>query len=93
FRWILEEIHVTWAQLEKKQTRLRLYTNSHEEYAYSVWRRLHKLLRRRQDVQEMASGFLKNAFERRHLKRNPRRFNRVTASGKLAYFPMYTPAI
>nr|GEV12407.1 hypothetical protein [Tanacetum cinerariifolium] len=29
--WILEEIHVTWAYLEKKQTRLRLYTKSLEE--------------------------------------------------------------
>ncbi|GJZ13886.1 hypothetical protein Tco_0549116 [Tanacetum coccineum] len=29
--WILEEIHVTWAHLEKKQTRLRLYTKSLEE--------------------------------------------------------------
>ncbi|GKE04733.1 hypothetical protein Tco_1396751, partial [Tanacetum coccineum] len=30
-RWILEEIHVTWARLEKKQTRLRLYAKSLEE--------------------------------------------------------------
>ncbi|GJY19192.1 hypothetical protein Tco_0390683 [Tanacetum coccineum] len=30
-RWHLEEIHVTWAHLEKKQTRLRLYTKNHEE--------------------------------------------------------------
>nr|GEW02985.1 hypothetical protein [Tanacetum cinerariifolium] len=30
-RWLLEEIHVTWAHLEKKQTRLRLYTKSLEE--------------------------------------------------------------
>ncbi|GJU53239.1 hypothetical protein Tco_1226953 [Tanacetum coccineum] len=29
--WHLEEIHVTWAHLEKKQTRLRLYTKSLEE--------------------------------------------------------------
>ncbi|GJW07101.1 hypothetical protein Tco_1569524 [Tanacetum coccineum] len=29
--WHLEEIHVTWAHLEKKQTRLRLYTKNHEE--------------------------------------------------------------
>ncbi|GJU63415.1 hypothetical protein Tco_1245250 [Tanacetum coccineum] len=29
--WHLEEIHVTWAQLEKKQTRLRTYTKSLEE--------------------------------------------------------------
>ncbi|GJR00042.1 hypothetical protein Tco_0523026 [Tanacetum coccineum] len=29
--WHLEEIHVTWAHLEKKRTRLRLYTKNHEE--------------------------------------------------------------
>ncbi|GJS97644.1 hypothetical protein Tco_0804612 [Tanacetum coccineum] len=29
--WLLEEIHVTWAHMEKKQTRLRLYTKSLEE--------------------------------------------------------------
>nr|GFA04334.1 hypothetical protein [Tanacetum cinerariifolium] len=29
--WILEEIHVTWAHLEKKQTRLRTYTKSLED--------------------------------------------------------------
>ncbi|GJX95251.1 hypothetical protein Tco_0349837 [Tanacetum coccineum] len=29
--WLLEEMNVTWAHLEKKQTRLRLYTKSLEE--------------------------------------------------------------
>ncbi|GKF26834.1 hypothetical protein Tco_0082728 [Tanacetum coccineum] len=29
--WHLEEIHVPWAHLEKKRTRLRLYTKNHEE--------------------------------------------------------------
>ncbi|GJR90676.1 hypothetical protein Tco_0214687 [Tanacetum coccineum] len=29
--WILEEIHVTWDHLEKKQTRLRTYTKSLED--------------------------------------------------------------
>ncbi|GKF74690.1 hypothetical protein Tco_0221022, partial [Tanacetum coccineum] len=29
--WLLEEIHVAWAHLEKKRTRLRLYTKSLEE--------------------------------------------------------------
>nr|GEV17203.1 hypothetical protein [Tanacetum cinerariifolium] len=29
--WLLEEIHVTWAQLEKKRKRLRLYANYLEE--------------------------------------------------------------
>ncbi|GKD30366.1 hypothetical protein Tco_1241144 [Tanacetum coccineum] len=42
--WLLEEIHVTWDHLEKKRTRLQLYTKSLEEYAYSAWRRRHILL-------------------------------------------------
>ncbi|GJX29046.1 hypothetical protein Tco_0237125 [Tanacetum coccineum] len=29
--WILKEIHVTWAHLEKKRTRLRTYTKSLED--------------------------------------------------------------
>ncbi|GKG22238.1 hypothetical protein Tco_0387541 [Tanacetum coccineum] len=29
--WHLEEMHMTWAHLEKKQTRLRHYTKNHEE--------------------------------------------------------------
>ncbi|GJY24745.1 MAK10-like protein [Tanacetum coccineum] len=33
--WHLEEIHVTWAHLEKKQTRLRLYTKSFEETVHT----------------------------------------------------------
>ncbi|GKA94739.1 MAK10-like protein [Tanacetum coccineum] len=37
--WLVEEIHVTLAHSEKKQTRLQLYTKSDEENAYSGWRR------------------------------------------------------
>nr|GEU38772.1 hypothetical protein [Tanacetum cinerariifolium] len=33
--WHLEEIHVTWAHLGKKQTRLRLYTKSFEETVHT----------------------------------------------------------
>ncbi|GKC09071.1 hypothetical protein Tco_1000681 [Tanacetum coccineum] len=33
--WHLEEIHVTWDHLEKKRTRLRLYTKSFEEIAHT----------------------------------------------------------
>ncbi|GJR94812.1 hypothetical protein Tco_0266986 [Tanacetum coccineum] len=40
----LEDIQVTWAHLEKKRTRLQLYTKSLEEYAYNAWRRHHILL-------------------------------------------------
>ncbi|GKA25455.1 hypothetical protein Tco_0711564 [Tanacetum coccineum] len=38
----LEELHVTWAHLEKKRTRLRTYTNIDQEFLYSGWRRRHK---------------------------------------------------
>ncbi|GKC53943.1 hypothetical protein Tco_1076688 [Tanacetum coccineum] len=34
----LEELHMTWAHLEKKQTRLRTYTNIDQEFLYSGWR-------------------------------------------------------
>ncbi|GJY56034.1 hypothetical protein Tco_0455149 [Tanacetum coccineum] len=37
----LEELHVTWAHLEKKRTRLRTYTNIDQEFLYSGWRRRH----------------------------------------------------
>ncbi|GJU35797.1 reverse transcriptase domain-containing protein [Tanacetum coccineum] len=33
--WHFEEIHVTWAHLEKRQTRLRLYTKSFEEIVHT----------------------------------------------------------
>ncbi|GKA43393.1 hypothetical protein Tco_0736117 [Tanacetum coccineum] len=36
--------HVTWAYLEKKQTRLQLYTKSDDENAYSGWRQRHDSL-------------------------------------------------
>ncbi|GJU83206.1 hypothetical protein Tco_1285571 [Tanacetum coccineum] len=35
----LEEIYVTWAHLENKGTRLRLYTKVMKNYAYRAWRR------------------------------------------------------
>ncbi|GJZ07011.1 hypothetical protein Tco_0540804 [Tanacetum coccineum] len=38
----LEELHVTWAHLEKKRTRLRTYTNIDQEFLYSGWRRRHR---------------------------------------------------
>ncbi|GJW33839.1 hypothetical protein Tco_0053871 [Tanacetum coccineum] len=33
--WHLEEIHVTWAHLEKKQTRLQTFTKIHKEVLFS----------------------------------------------------------
>ncbi|GJY26257.1 hypothetical protein Tco_0400983 [Tanacetum coccineum] len=39
----LEELHVTWAHLEKKRSRLRTYTNIYQDYVLSSWRRRHRL--------------------------------------------------
>ncbi|GKB78352.1 RNA-directed DNA polymerase [Tanacetum coccineum] len=38
----LEELHVTWAHLEKKQTRLQTYTNITQDNVLSSWRRRHQ---------------------------------------------------
>ncbi|GKB55718.1 hypothetical protein Tco_0911904 [Tanacetum coccineum] len=38
----LDELHVTWAHLEKKQTRLRTYTNIAQEFLLRGWRRRHR---------------------------------------------------
>nr|GEU48057.1 putative ribonuclease H-like domain-containing protein [Tanacetum cinerariifolium] len=38
----LEELHVTWAHLEKKRTRLRTYTNISQEFLLRDWRRRHR---------------------------------------------------
>ncbi|GJU88609.1 hypothetical protein Tco_1301032 [Tanacetum coccineum] len=37
----LEELHVTWAHLEKKRTRLWTYTNITQDNVLSSWRRRH----------------------------------------------------
>nr|GEY96857.1 retrovirus-related Pol polyprotein from transposon TNT 1-94 [Tanacetum cinerariifolium] len=47
--WLLKEIHVTWAHLEKKRRRLRLTPNPLKNCAYSAWRR-------RRESKAMASG-------------------------------------
>ncbi|GKB40166.1 hypothetical protein Tco_0885108 [Tanacetum coccineum] len=53
--WHLEEIHVTWAHLEKKRTRLRTYTKSLGRNVYSAWGRRLDFIRRRLDYFETAS--------------------------------------
>ncbi|GJY04083.1 RNA-directed DNA polymerase, eukaryota [Tanacetum coccineum] len=69
--WLLEEILMTWAQLEKKQTRPRLYTNYLEEIPNNSWRR-------RRKHKAMASGSFKrrrqgfsDGFEYAHVIMNP----------------------
>ncbi|GJT96099.1 hypothetical protein Tco_1091617 [Tanacetum coccineum] len=50
--WHLKEIHVAWAHLGKKQTRLKLYTKVDEEIAHRSWRQ-------QQNIKETASGILR----------------------------------
>ncbi|GJX19369.1 hypothetical protein Tco_0222046 [Tanacetum coccineum] len=38
----LEELHVTWAHLEKKRTRLRTYTNISQDNVLRSWRQRHR---------------------------------------------------
>ncbi|GJU26819.1 hypothetical protein Tco_1165440 [Tanacetum coccineum] len=56
--WNLEEIHMTWAHLEKKRTRLQLYTKADEEIAHRLWRRRQNTGRRRQNIKATSSRFL-----------------------------------
>ncbi|GJX86921.1 hypothetical protein Tco_0337695 [Tanacetum coccineum] len=53
--WLLEEIHVTWAQWEKKQTRPRLYTDYLEEKLTDHGDGIANHTRRRHITQETAS--------------------------------------
>ncbi|GJZ12661.1 hypothetical protein Tco_0547891 [Tanacetum coccineum] len=49
--WHLEEIHVTWAHLEKKRTRLRTYTKSLEESCLQSVEMVRKcIMQRRRDL-------------------------------------------
>nr|GEW26023.1 hypothetical protein [Tanacetum cinerariifolium] len=80
FRWLLDEIHVTWDHLEKKRTRLQILHQS--------------LLKKSVQCLKTASQFLATtsrytrdgvwipmmAFESSRLKRNPRRFDEATTS-------------
>ncbi|GJQ95520.1 hypothetical protein Tco_0006659 [Tanacetum coccineum] len=66
--WNLEEIHMTWTQFGKKQTRIQLYTKLDIKRAYRPWRRRHNSLRRRQKAQATTSGTLATASEVASLK-------------------------
>ncbi|GKA60075.1 hypothetical protein Tco_0759388 [Tanacetum coccineum] len=68
--WLLEEIHVNWAHLDKKQTRLRLYTKSFEEIMHTErGDGVANPKRRRQDFQDDGVRYLATASERSRLKK------------------------
>ncbi|GJQ90519.1 hypothetical protein Tco_0001658 [Tanacetum coccineum] len=83
FGWILEEIHMTWAYLEKKWTRLRLYTKSPEEILIQTVETASPSLARASERIRDGVRILKTVSESSRLKRNPRSFIDATTSGNL----------
>ncbi|GKG30942.1 hypothetical protein Tco_0423430, partial [Tanacetum coccineum] len=80
------EIHVTWAHLEKKQTRLRLYTKSHKEIIIQTVETASPAIATASPAIAMASEFDQDGVKifntlsgRNCLKRNPRNFIEATA--------------
>ncbi|GJX68233.1 hypothetical protein Tco_0303960 [Tanacetum coccineum] len=69
--WLLEEMHVTWAHLEKKRTRLRLYTKSLEEIRIQIVETVSRFLVTASDHIRDGVRIFKTASESRRLKRNP----------------------
>ncbi|GJU15380.1 hypothetical protein Tco_1143346 [Tanacetum coccineum] len=67
--WLLEEIHITWAHLEKKRTRLRLYAKSFKEIVHiEPGDGVMNPKRQRQDFQDDSIRDLTTASERSQLK-------------------------
>ncbi|GJV94397.1 hypothetical protein Tco_1545974 [Tanacetum coccineum] len=67
--WHLEEIHVTWAHLEKKRTRLRTCTKIHQEVLFSEREDgVAGIKRRRHDLSSDGVWILATASQRCRLK-------------------------
>ncbi|GJU87251.1 hypothetical protein Tco_1294797 [Tanacetum coccineum] len=67
--WLLEEIHVTWARLEKKRTRLGLYTNYLEENHTVRGDGVANYKRRRQNIQGTTSRISRRRQNEANLKK------------------------
>nr|GEV23021.1 hypothetical protein [Tanacetum cinerariifolium] len=85
--WLLEEIHVTWAHLEKKRIRVRLYTKSLKEIIIQTVEMTSPAIATASSAIAMTSGLdqdgvriFKMAYRRSRLKINPRRFIEAAAS-------------
>nr|GEX01104.1 MAK10-like protein [Tanacetum cinerariifolium] len=80
---LLEEIHETWAHLEKKRTRIRLYTKSLEETIIQTMETTSPTLVTTSELDQDDVKTFKTALECSRLKRNPRSFIEATTSGIL----------
>ncbi|GKA31617.1 hypothetical protein Tco_0717922 [Tanacetum coccineum] len=80
FGWLLEEIHVTWAHLKKKRTRLRLYTKSLEESIIQTVEMASPAIVTASELDQDGAKIFKMASRSSRLKRNPRNFIEAMAS-------------
>ncbi|GKF83855.1 hypothetical protein Tco_0248753, partial [Tanacetum coccineum] len=83
FRWLLEEIHVTWAHLEKKRIRIRLYTKSLKEITIQTVEKAPPAIATTSELNQDNVRIFKTASRSSHLKRNPKSFIEAMASGIL----------
>ena len=74
---------MTWAHLEKKRVRLRLYTNSLEEICIQTVETASPTLATTSKYVRDGVGIFKTVSESSRLKRNPRSFIEATASEML----------
>ncbi|GKD54090.1 MAK10-like protein, partial [Tanacetum coccineum] len=81
--WHLEEIHVTWADLEKKQTRLRTYTKSLEEMCSQTRNWLERLPAGSISIcEDLTTHFLAQFFPARKDRKTPQRYPYVPKTSK-----------
>ncbi|GJR04119.1 hypothetical protein Tco_0527103 [Tanacetum coccineum] len=83
FDELLEEIHVTQAHLEKKRTRLRLYTKSLEEIIIQTVEMASPTLATALELDQDGVRSITTASECSRLNLNPRSFIEATTSGIL----------
>ncbi|GJQ90733.1 hypothetical protein Tco_0001872 [Tanacetum coccineum] len=76
----LEKIHITWAHLEKKRTRLRLYTKSLKEIIIQTVETTSLTRATTSELDQDGARSTTKASECSCLKRNPRSFIEATAS-------------
>nr|GEV92950.1 hypothetical protein [Tanacetum cinerariifolium] len=80
FGWLLEKTRVTWAHLEKKQMRVRLYTKSLEEIIIQTVEMTSPAIATTSGLDQDDVRIFKMAYGRSRLKINPRRFIEAAAS-------------
>nr|GEV98523.1 putative reverse transcriptase domain-containing protein [Tanacetum cinerariifolium] len=91
FEWILEEIHVTWAHLEKKRTRLRLYTTCLKEIIIQTVETASPAIATASKLDQDGVRIFKMASESSRLKRSPISFIKATATTKNLAEPLEKP--